>query len=46
MLSPYGNVSLASCRAYYDDKLREVLRANKTKKTPKNYLPESWMLMG
>lgn len=32
MLSPYGNVvSLASCRAYYDDKVLRVLVAKKQK---------------
>lgn len=42
MLSPYGNVvSLASCRAYYDDKLLRVLDAKKKKKN----LQKSWMLL-
>lgn len=32
MLSPYGNVvSLASCRAYYDDKVLGVLDGKKKK---------------
>lgn len=42
-LSPYGDVvSLASCRAYYHDKLLRVLDATKTQKK----LPASWMLLG
>lgn len=36
MLSPYGNVvSLASCRAYYDDKLLRVLDAKKKQQQKK-----------